>query len=264
MVRCMFRGTLASRWSFVGWLALAVAGCAVVTPETQISTTRTRFDTALLSYRVEQAAAGQDAPVASKLAARPSSRRPQTQLLQIQYPHPAGRAGFARVELVLGAAVATPEKSLAATLRRALNETAPGISYAEGIAEAWGFDLPAVELDRLLEQLEAAGYFSPGDSGDSHVSLTARIDGNDFQRAWHRSPELDALCVRARKDGKLVSHQQPLEPAPVLAGSATPDTPPASTPWRPGAVIQAQALEPAYEITRLPPVDPASDNSGAR
>lgn len=263
----MIHGANTIKLSIAAWLALAVAGCAVVTPQTQIATSRARFESALISYRVDSGGAGShDPPAESQPAFKAVASKQRTVLLQIQYPHPAGRSGFARLEMIVGSPAAGPDNSLAGQLRRALSESAPGIAYAPGVTEAWAMDLSAGELDRLLAQLETAGYFAPGDPGEPGVILTAKIDGCDFQRAWHRAAELEELCARARKQGKLVSHVQPLEPPPVLAATASPgaEPPPVSTPWRSAAVVPAQALEPAYEITRLPPVDPAGDNSGTR
>jgi hypothetical protein len=230
------------------WIALALGGCAAVsTPETQISASRTRFESALISYRTDPVSAE---PAPAKPAAGvqlaaffqpPPAAGKLTRLLQIQYPHPAGRAGYARVELILGSAGAKSADGWPAQFRRALRENMPGMSNAEGIAEAWALDVPAGEIDRILERLEEQGYFTAGTSQAAGTSLTAKIDGNEFQRPWHRSGELEALSLRVRREGKLVSHRQPLEPAPL--------------PTQPLDALPAASA--AAFMVRLPPVEPA-------
>jgi len=243
--RCYWRQTL-------GWWVLALGGCATIsTPATQISTSRARFETASITYRTDPVAAPvAPAPAASgvQLASfvqpvpKPATAKSLTTLLQIQYPHPAGRAGLARVELILGTATPQPASGWSAQLRRALRDTMPGIGNAEGIAEAWALDVPAGEIDRILAQLEEQGYFTAGaDEPATGAALTAKIDGNAFQRPWHRCEALEALSQRVRREGMLVSHPQPLEPAAAPATLA--------------AFSAVSGVSPAAWVPeRLPPV----------
>ncbi len=236
-----------------GLVRPGAGGCAAIsTPETQISASRTRFESALIRYRTDPVSA-EPSPVApatgvqlavfTQPTSQPADARQPTRLLQIQYPSPAGRIGYARVELIIGSTITKSDDKWPAQLRRVLRENMPGMNCAEGIAEAWALDVPASEIEQILERLEEQGYFSAGGSPTAGIFLSAKIDGSEFQRPWQCCDELEALSRRVRREGKLVSHRQPLEPAP--------------SPTQISAAFPA--AQAAVFLERLPPIEPAGD-----
>ena len=175
------------------------------------------YDSVAINYRwlPAAAAAGQSGDVQPVSYVAPASTKAPIQILSIEYPHPAGRKGIALVEVIVGRDPATmPAKKPEGWLegvRRATRDRMPGLTFGEGIESAWALNVPIAEVDQLIERLDAAGYFADGRRPVAGAELSARINGLSFSKPWNSVPELNALIVRVRHEGKLVSHREPLE-----------------------------------------------------
>jgi hypothetical protein len=256
-------------WKYVACVCCAiasVAGCAMLqSGESQLFSRPSRYESASILYRVgprnSNAAAASAALVSYQERAgaeppepdRPTGRRTT---LAIRYPHPAGRAGYARVELIVETGAATPAPSSLGWLdrvRRVARENLPGIALAPGIDEALGLDLPMAELDPLLLRLEQPAPAARPASASVNVSLVASINGAALPQRNMPVAELDRLTARVRREGSLISHQGPMDgfpPAEVPLAAPQPSSRPASQ------VVRVGYTEPAIE--RLPPVEPTA------
>ncbi len=263
-------------------LAAAALGCTVLagcaafrSGETQlrpVSGKARSYDSAAISYRLSSPVrpSGEIQTVGySQPAPGP------TQYLAIEYPHPAGHSGQALCEVIVARdAAADGEKKSdgwLSRMRRGTLDQLPGLTYAEGIESAWALDVPIDEIDQIIHRLDQQGYFSSTRRPPNGLELNARINGVPFSKTWPAVPELNALVLRVRKKGKLVSHREPLPAATSPAGEnsavqlAAAQTPVAPSPLsQPSAAASpvAPALytapleqSPLPLVERLPPVD---------
>jgi hypothetical protein len=255
------------------WRACAVAaalvastvGCSgMKTSQSQLFGTQGNYQSASITYRIEQhipprAASGPAwvKHLALGGAEQPAERRIAT--LAVRYPHPAGRAGYARVECIIAAAPdgAVESSRLPGWLDR-LGELAddglPGISMAEGIHEAMGLDVPIGELDAVLarlEQTDAGRQGQPGGDGQRQVvQVSYAVNGAIRPPRSRRVAELDQLIARVRRDGSVISHSssivEPLvNPSVVSLASAPVGIPTASVPAANPGMMPAQPAAPA-------------------
>ncbi len=135
------------------------------------------------------------------------------------------------------------------SVRRATRDRLPGLAYADGIESAWALDLPIAEVDLLIQRLDEQGYFSDSKRPATGTELSARINGLGFSKPWQSVPELSALVRRVRRQGKLVSHREPLDTLAACPSGAEPS--PVTT-----ALYTAPEEAPAPgTIERLPPVE---------
>lgn len=229
-----------------------------------------RFQSFQLVYRIESPPAG--AAAAASLSAAPS-RPGKVQTLSIQYPHPKGKAGYARAEWIserpTGSAGAGPiagessAKGASAagwmsSMGRALRDNLPGIRFREGIDEALGLDVPLAVVERALGALESQGYFAPDPSlPPSAVQIATNINGVSQNRPWRTVQELDAIASRVRHEGQVVSHTAPFVSSLVSAPGL-----PAATSWSgsaaapgaflPGGLTAPSGTAPATGAPTLP------------
>jgi hypothetical protein len=245
------------------WIA-SVAGCTMwPSSESQLFSRPSRYESASIVYHIEPrgpTAAPERAtlvsyqqPTGAEQPDAEGSTGPRT-TLAIRFPHPAGRAGYARVELIVesGPPKADASPGWLDRVRRVTRENLPGIALAPGIDEALGLDLPMAELDPLLARMEQPTPASRPASASANVSLVASINGAALPLRNTRMAELDRLTARVRREGSLISHKTPMPGFPPaelpLAGPQPPSPRPASQ------VITASYTQPALE--RLPPVGP--------
>jgi len=143
--------------------------------------------------------------------------------LRIESPHPDGRKDFAKVTLRFKPVDCchdcerrtwrqkieeqiglrkTRNDEIKARWFYAPSPVCQGETYAE-------LDLPKVELDRILAELDSHGYFSdhsrPADSG-SHLEV--RLNRRWTSKDWSFEPQLDALTTRVYEQGTLKRSQQ--------------------------------------------------------
>ena len=229
-----------------------------------------KYQAANVNYRIEQAEPG---------TGTPGARRTLT--LAVRYPHPAGRAGYARVECVIqrpsDSAGDSKFSAVLKQVRKLTDDNLPGIAFGDGVQEAMGLDVPIGELEHVLVELERAPIGSVPSLSASRVEVAGTINGVAVPPRSARIAELDRLAARVRRDGGLISAQQvqmqlasptPATTAPVAAamvppsGSLAPAAPaatpapviiPPSAPLGSPAVVPTSFAEPV--IRRLPAVD---------
>ncbi|MBI3837870.1 MAG: hypothetical protein HY288_08055 [Planctomycetia bacterium] len=237
----------------------SVAGCAMLgSNESQLFSRTSRYESASITYRVTPVAPG-NAPLGAPLTAyqaptfhgaNSSSRKT---MLAVRYPHPAGRAGFARVELIVQASKSDAPGTSAwmpnwlDRVRRFAHESLPGVSMAEGVQEALGLDLPVADLDRVVARLQQPVQTASGVESAREVLIAAKINGAPLALANVRVAELDGLVARVRREGSLISHS-----SSTIDWELDSQPGPAS-PQAASAIIPASYSSPA--IQRLPPVE---------
>jgi hypothetical protein len=243
----------------------SIAGCAMLqNGESQLFSRPSRYESASILYRVGPRGPTVAATRVSLVSLQQQAGAEQSDAdgstgrrttLAIRYPHPAGRAGYARVELIVETGPATPDPSSPNWLdrvRRLARENLPGIALAPGIDEALALDLPMAELDPLLVRLEQPAPATSPARASANVSLVASINGTALPLRNTPVAELDRLTARVRREGSLISHKAQVAefPAaePPLAARQPPSPQPASQ------IITASYTQPAIE--RLPPVGP--------
>ncbi len=170
-------------------------------------------------------------------------------VLGVRYPHPSGKPGVARVELV----VAGPEESDGGGswfggLRQAIDETLPGMTWGAGIRQAKSLDIPVSELQEVLQNTRTIMLSSVSSQAPPNANLIAEV--ND-RRTTHQTVPLatfETLKKRVAQEGRLISYhgtagelRQRLGSDPVVLAQRTP-------PNDSGAALYHTALVP------LPPV----------
>jgi len=202
-------------------LGLLLCGCeAVSRSRSQIADTHPApYENAKINYRVDEAVSTPPPPgsaegrLVSYNEAADAGAKPTVRTLAIQYPHPAGKNGYALVELVVEsrdpASKATDDQGWLKQLGSLAGETLPGVHWSAGIKEAWALDMPRADLDHLLVQLRETGYFHEPDRIGGTTEITAQIDGVAFRRPWDHVPDLDALAERVRREGSLTAYTRP-------------------------------------------------------
>lgn len=139
--------------------------------------------------------------------------------LRIEYPHPEGRAEFARATLQLSrtseptgpAKTSLREKMVGGLggLFRNLSRTSPKgpppqSSALDSDDESWVLDFPRQQLDLLLIDLAEGGFFDDQRRPTGGVQLAVRIDRGRASKSWNTEPRLDDFVTRTRREGKLV------------------------------------------------------------
>jgi len=200
----------AGTWTVFAAIILISSGCAMLRgPEAQINFAADRYKSVEVLYRFETAGAHQT----SFTALSAPSAAGVIQSLAIKYPHPAGRVGQARVELVVekiptpGAVSPNPDAGWMGSFGRITRQNLPGIAFEGNVIAAWGMDVPVTQLDPIVEQLKSQGFFTATTNISRDVNLGARVNGVGGERPWVRVSELDALVVRMRKEASFVSHK---------------------------------------------------------
>ena len=136
--------------------------------------------------------------------------------LKVIYPHPDGLAGYAQAEVMIQSRLSK------AMLKAAAKEPAllgpkwkvAGLKEDEVDYELWRFDLPKIELDRGIGTLTESGFFSIAPANDTGVEVEARLDNVHRRKGWKQVAGLDAIMLRVRKSGQLVSYRR----APSVSG----------------------------------------------
>jgi hypothetical protein len=225
--------------------------------ESQLFSRASRYESASITYRVAPVAPGSAATGAVlasyQTASAPAGSTCRKTTLAIRYPHPAGRAGFARVELIVqaGKPDATGTSSWMPgwldRARRIANETLPGVSMNGGVQEALGLDLAVADLDRVVARLQQPIRPAAGVVRTREILIAAKINGTQLALANGPVAELDALAARVRREGRLISHSSATMDWEI-------DLPPGvASPAAASAVVPASYSEPVIE--RLPPVE---------
>ncbi|MEX2113819.1 MAG: hypothetical protein WD845_11575 [Pirellulales bacterium] len=273
----------------LGTFLASTAGCSgMKTSQSQLFGTQGNYQSASITYRIEQnvpsRGAGGPAWVKNLVgrADLPTERR--ITMLAVRYPHPAGRAGYARLECIVAAAPTggagnSQPPGWLERIGKLADDGLPGIALAEGIHEAMGLDVPVSELSGVLARLEqsqpGAIAAQRGGARQQVVQVSYELNGAAQPPRTARVAELDQLIARVRRDGSLISHTSSVAeslvspPAETIASApATISTMPAAQPAAPvvvalagGAIQPASHQEPLVAspptVQRLPPVESA-------
>jgi len=128
-------------------------------------------------------------------------------VLEIIYPHPHGRSGYALARVNVGEEV--HDDRLSGSKSGWLGLVGAG-KDAKDVAghESWELDISKSEMDQLIARLRQSQFFGPTEYSSSGVKLTTRLDGEKTTKSWSQIPEYDALIQRVRHDGLLVSYRR--------------------------------------------------------
>ena len=260
-------------WSKISLLAaLAVAGCsALKSRDVPLDASSGLFDEASIRYRVESARIngalrepreGQlvsyEEPLPGKLPAN------STASLEIEYPHPEKKPGYGRVLVRIEGQPRSESADPPAWKRwwSAAASGVPGLKQWNSDKETWVLDLRQGEVSAVIQQLQASGYFDNYEKPAEAAEISTELDGTKLSKGWRQVPALDALIVRVRTEGRLISSTK----AP---GVGDPSQPPANSvvAYRQmlaedaGVAVASddapQPAQPAFVpvIVRLPAVD---------
>ncbi|REK05443.1 MAG: hypothetical protein DWQ37_23280 [Planctomycetota bacterium] len=182
------------------------------------------YETARLEYRLDAGKLGQPLDTVrvdgrhvgyEQIAACPVPGQ-STATLLIQYPHPAGREGFARVTFSIDSSREPPESG-GLSLWKTDELEIPAFGNHEEVHEVWALDIPRGESDRYFALLTERNFYDGQPMENGPAVLAATINGKRLEKPWERLPDLDALAQRVRGDGQLVAYIRPA----ALAGNTT-------------------------------------------
>jgi hypothetical protein len=210
------------------WLLLTLwaSGCHVLDEvrRPRVDSAGGMYDKATITYKLDASRLGEPmalARIEGQLVSydpQPSSPEAGTALatLKIIYPHPDGLAGFAQAEVTVQSKLS---KAMLKGAANAPGTAAPkwkvaGLKEDELDYEIWRCDLPKIELDRGIGSLTESGFFSVGPTSDAGVEVEARMDNVHRSKDWKQVGGLDAIMLRVRRTGQLVSYRR----APSVAG----------------------------------------------
>src|SRR5690349_15743474 len=160
MIACHLRRRGACAAAALVVAACCTCGCAgMKTSQSQLfGTGNSNFKSASVTYRIERqvpsrstSSAGWANLLSPGEKNNPAERR--VTMLAVRYPHPAGRAGYARLECITATipdAATSQSPGWLERVGKLADETMPGLTMAEGIHEAMGLDLPIGEVEGVL------------------------------------------------------------------------------------------------------------------
>jgi len=164
----------------------------------------TRVEGQLVSYDQVPSSPGRDTSVGT---------------LKVQYPHPAGRPGFARARLEITSKATKPGATATAATSSSWSKAAQAVNPkrlwsktsagSAEVDEVWEFDVPRAQLDNVVASLNRTGYFDSRQQGSDGVEVVAKVDGKTVKKTWQQVPELNELMLSVRNQGRLVSYQRP-------------------------------------------------------
>ena len=175
-------------------------------------TTAKQFNQVSITYRTESdrvnLAAGDSGPTQMVSFQQPSPGLlpgVTTTTLEIQHPHPEGIPGYARARVVVRANATEESKggSIWGRLIGKSDDQGPG-SHNPQIIEAWLLDVPAWQVHGIMTKLQEQSFFRRAKVLGAETFLAVEADGAGFGKKYHSLPELDALILRARREGRPV------------------------------------------------------------
>lgn len=150
--------------------------------------------------------------------------------LEVRYPHPRHGPEWAQVVATYEAGPDTPATALESTsiIKRMWGKTKdelPGLKGSYWTHERRTLDVPKWQLDRIVTQVRGSGFFRAAHVPSPEIFMAAQVDGMGSRKNWDSFPELDALLLRARVEGQLVSQTLPPGSPSQPAASAAPSAP---------------------------------------
>jgi len=233
-------------------VALSVSGCASTKPKGTIHSVSSskQHERVSLVYRTESDRLNVGSGLAAETVAYQSPAGMvlpgvTVSTLKILHPHPYGVPGHALAKLTFRptgdqGALASGWNPFAGRTGSELEPPGPG---QQGF-ETWALDVPLWQVENIVAKLKADNYFSRSKSLQSSAFLGVKLDDVGFGKNYAAVPELDAMLLRVRMQGR------PLGP-PVSPQDWAGDAPPGvSTPR--GRYPQT-ALDPSYRPARSGP-----------
>jgi hypothetical protein len=220
-------------------LLVLVSGCqSLQTKEAENAITHTKFQSCSLIYR--HFATGTSREI----------------IVTAQYPAKTGRAGHARVEVIVLKNGATGKPSWVAGLSKMIRDHVPGVQLPEGVEEAYGLDVPLAELERAIHSLADTGYFVNGHPEGSEAQIDLTVDGQHSNRGWQTVRGIEAIASKAKHEGDLVSvsgmPQDLLKPMVRVAVNASPPPIPTFPTTNPAVFTAANG----YQAVAQPALSP--------
>jgi hypothetical protein len=171
-------------------------------------------------------------------AAESATELPQIQWskaeLRIECPHPDGRPDVARVSLYFCPVECGQECERRTWGEQAEDRADLRQTRRENLKERWFYklnsdspradayavmDLPKVELDSIISDLESHGFFTPDNrpaTGGAESQLEVRLNRRWTSKRWAYEPSLDALTTRVYEhslpQSAATGHLSPVEP----------------------------------------------------
>jgi hypothetical protein len=183
---------------------LADNSAAVPTPRVRL-TYRTDSGRLNLASQNMRAAVQPASYAAPQTAALP----PHTvSIVDIQYPHPGGRADCALVTVVFEAGAEDDASPF--DVSTLWNRIAGGGSEGPSTSnvpfrEEWVTEIPKWHLETQIEKLKRSRFFRREKALSPQAFVAVETDGKHFGKKYRALPELDALILRIRQEGRLVS-----------------------------------------------------------
>jgi hypothetical protein len=125
-----------------------------------------------------------------------------TTTLRIQKPHPEGIPGYARAAVVVrpNGAEASAGGSFLSRLTGGDEENAANQNAQ--MIEAWLLDIPAWQVNGIMSKLQEQNFFRRTKVLNAETFLAVKADGAGFGKNYRSMPELDALILRVRHEGR--------------------------------------------------------------
>lgn len=168
------------------------------------------LQSATLVYRILPEPRDAVQTVPATLAQPVESAVPSAQLLVIRYPNPSGKRDSALAELVVTELEASSDQAAvgwSSAWKSWIQESLPGIAWSDGVREAKALTIPVQDLQSLLRccQRENPIQLASHQTSDTEAVLMVDINGQPILQPRRRSPELDSLIRKIRRQGRLVS-----------------------------------------------------------
>jgi hypothetical protein len=204
-------------------------------------TTAKQFNEVSITYRTESdrvnlAAAGYSGPTQMVSFEQPSPGllpNVTTTTLNIQRPHPDGIPGYARARVVVRANGAEESKggSIWGRLVGGSDDQRAASDNAQ-IIEAWLLDIPAWQVNGIVKKLQKQNFFRRAKVLGAETFLAVKADGAEFGKEYRSLPELDALILRVRREGRPAG-RPPYGPIQPTYGPSQPTYGPAQPAYGP-------------------------------
>lgn len=203
-------------WAVITAAVISAAGCASVSQGPSASQKgsvhtlagNSQHQSARIVYHSEsdrlnvwaagQAAEGSSSPL-------PAAWLPgvSTCKLEIVHPHPQGTAGYALATLVFSPLQDEGQGGgIWETMTRTITGGEPPQPRDPVADETWLLEIPAAQVDGILAKLRQQNFFQRSKTLNPAVFLRVELDGTGFGKEFRAVPELDALIVRTRQQGR--------------------------------------------------------------
>lgn len=169
---------------------------------------------------------------------------PRVSQLRIEFPHPAGRAGYGLATLTHahprpeitrsvwwhGRDLTTPEtldepaRPTSATPARPTNSAESNSGGNSGTtvshastdgSEIWLLDISRARLDQLLIACANSGFFEQADQSTGAAHIAFQIDDGRTAKNWSSHPALDDIASEVSRRGRFAGPHTPLPASPA-------------------------------------------------